>query len=97
MMILSWTRERSEEGTGRRREHRGDLGLTSDARLLLFQPASFNPFELFSAHYFLILLTKAKPLNCPFDIPDVFMNEVSVTIFIIFLADYDSKYQLFLI
>jgi hypothetical protein len=71
--------------------------VASSARLRLFQPASFNPFELFSARYLKILLTKAKPLSCPLDIPDVFVNEASVTIFNFLLSDHVSNNQLVMV
>jgi hypothetical protein len=41
------------------------------------RPASCHPFELFSARYSPVKLSTAKPLSCPFDFPDVIMDEVS--------------------
>jgi hypothetical protein len=65
--------------------------------LLLFRPASFHSFELISAHYSPVKPSTAKPLSCPFDFPDVLLDEVSFSIFRVFLSESVSHNQLFLV
>jgi hypothetical protein len=64
------------------------------ARLLLFRPASFSSYELFVAPGSRVLLSTAKPLSCPFNFPDVVMDEVSFSNFSLFLAEPASYNQL---
>jgi hypothetical protein len=37
----------------------------------------------------MVRLTTAKSLSCPPDIPDIFMDEASVTILVILLSNHD--------